>query len=290
MNQDRIIQATVLERSCGVLGKDWMRIAPALNGLERLKARFHGYAYDWHRHDSYAVGVTLEGVQTFDYRRATHNSLPGQVIVIHPDERHNGRAGSTAGLGYCMVYIEPSRIREAVELPRLPFVPETIFSDRSLARTILAAFRSFPQPLPELESDAFIARISNQLVRRSDEQQKQRVLTAAKARMQTVRDFLDAEFNRPVESQELEALTGLSRYAIARHFRVCYGTSPYRYLLMRRLAEARRRIVQGTPIVDVAIDLGFADQSHLTRCLHQMFGLPPGKLRQLALGSLPNSK
>jgi AraC-like DNA-binding protein len=269
MSQGRIIQATVLERSCGVLGKDWMQIAPALNGLERLKARFHGYAYD---------------------RRTTHNSLAGQVIVIHPDERHNGRAGSTAGFGYCMVYIEPSRIREAGELPRLPFVPETIFSDQSLARTILAAFRSFPQPLPELESDAFIARISDQLVRRSDEKQKQRVLTAAKARMKNVRDFLDAEFNRPVQSQELEAITGLSRYAIARHFRICYGTSPYRYLLMRRLAEARRRIVQGTPIVDVAIDLGFADQSHLTRCLHQMFGLPPGRLRQLALGSLPNSK
>jgi AraC-like DNA-binding protein len=290
MSQGRIIQATVLERSCGVLGKDWMQIAPALNGLERLKARFHGYAYDWHRHDTYAVGVTLEGVQTFDYRRTTHNSLAGQVIVIHPDERHNGRAGSSTGFGYCMVYIEPSRIREAGELPRLPFVPETIFSDQRLARTILAAFRSFPQPLPELESDAFIARISDRLVRRSDEKQKQRVLTAAKARMKTVRDFLDAEFNRPVQSQELEAITGLSRYAIARHFRICYGTSPYRYLLMRRLAEARRRIVQGTPIVDVAIDLGFADQSHLTRCLHQMFGLPPGRLRQLALGSLPNSK
>jgi AraC-like DNA-binding protein len=259
MNHGRIIQATVLERSCGVLGKDWMQIAPALNGLERLKARFHGYAYDWHRHDTYAVGVTLEGVQTFDYRRTTHNSLAGQVIVIHPDERHNGRAGSTTGFGYCMLYIEPSRIREAGELPRLPFVPETIFSDQSLARTILAAFRSFPQPLPELESDAFITRISDQLVRRSDEKQKQRVLTAAKARMKTARDFLDTEFNRPVASQELEALTGLSRYAIARHFRICYGTSPYRYLLMRRLAEARRRILRGIPIVDVAIDLGFAD-------------------------------
>jgi len=125
-----------------------MRIAPALNGLERLKARFHGYAYDWHRHDTYAVGVTLEGVQTFDYRRTTHNSLAGQVIVIHPDERHNGRAGSTAGFGYCMVYIEPSRIREAVELPRLPFVPETIFSDRSLARTILAALDHSPRLYP----------------------------------------------------------------------------------------------------------------------------------------------
>src|SRR5260370_7792953 len=138
MNQDRIIQATVLERSCGVLGKDWMQIAPALNGLERLKARFHGYAYDWHRHDTYAVGVTLEGVQTFDYRRTTHNSLAGQVIVIHPDERHNGRADSTTGFGYCMLYIDPIRIRQAGELPTLPFLPKTIFRIHNLPLPFLA--------------------------------------------------------------------------------------------------------------------------------------------------------
>jgi len=78
MYQNRIVQSPILERSCRVSGKDWMQIAPALNGLERLQAWFRGYAYDWHRHDTYAVGVTLEGVQTFDCHRATYNSLPGR--------------------------------------------------------------------------------------------------------------------------------------------------------------------------------------------------------------------
>ena len=99
--------------------------------------------------------------------------------------------------------------------------------------------------------------------------------------MDRVRSLLDADFRRPVSSTELERLTGLSRYAIARYFRACYGTSPYRYLVMRRLAEAKRQIIQGVPIVTAAIELGFADQSHLTRCFHQMFGLPPGRLQRL---------
>jgi AraC-like DNA-binding protein len=290
MGQDRIGQSTGLERSCGVVGKDWMQFAPALNGLERLKARFHGYAYDWHRHDTYAVGVTLEGVQTFDCRSTTYNSLPGQVMVLHPDERHNGRAGSVAGFSYCMTYIEPSRIRQALDLRSLPFVSRLVFNDRVLARTVLAAYRSFPEPLPELESDAIIARIADQLLRRSDARRGSSRPAMATRQMERVRAFLDAEFKRSVSSEELEALTGVNRYSIARHFRLCFGTSPYRYLIMPRLAEARRRLIHGTSIVNVAIDLGFADQSHLTRCFHQMFGLPPGRLRQLALGSLPNSK
>jgi hypothetical protein len=107
-----------------------MQIVPALNGLERLQAWFHGYAYDWHRHDTYAVGVTLEGVQTFDCHRATYNSLPGQVIVLHPDEPHNGRAGLVTGFGYRMLYIEPSRIREALDIRSLPFVPRSFSTIR----------------------------------------------------------------------------------------------------------------------------------------------------------------
>ena len=40
-------------------------------------------------------------------------------------------------------------------------------------------------------------------------------------------------------SQTLERITGLNRYALARQFRACFGTSPYRYLTMRRLDRAR---------------------------------------------------
>jgi AraC-like DNA-binding protein len=274
----------ILERSCGEPSKDWLQIAPARNGLERLQAWFHGHAYDWHRHDTYAIGVTLQGVQTFECCGKTYHSLPGQVIVLHPDEQHNGRSGSVKGFGYRMLYVEPSRLRDALDRPDLPFVPEIVFRDAAFARTILAAFESFPQPLAELESGALLTQIADHLDRRSDTGPRTGKLTAPKESMARVREFLDSDFKRPISSKELECLTGMSRYAIARYFRVCYGTSPYRYLLMRRLAEARRRITRGASIVRTAIELGFADQSHFTRCFHRMFGLPPGRLQHLSEG------
>jgi AraC-like DNA-binding protein len=186
------------------------------------------------------------------------------------------------GFGYRMLYIEPSRIRDALDVASLPFVPEIVFDDAALAHTILAAFEYFPRSLPELESDALVTRIADHLMRRSDAKRRSQKFIASRRLMRRVRPFLDEEFMRPVSSAELESLTSLSRYAIARHFRTCYGTSPYRYLVMRRLAEARRQIVQGVPIVTAAIDLGFADQSHLTRCFHQIVRItswsPPASL------------
>jgi AraC-like DNA-binding protein len=102
------------------------------------------------------------------------------------------------------------------------------------------------------------------------------------------RGFLDENFMRTVTSEELEAVTGLDRYALARHFRIRLGTSPYRYLTMRRLDRAKSVISAGRSLVEAAVMSGFADQSHMTRQFKRAFGLTPGRWRGLAMSSFQN--
>src|SRR3989441_13325082 len=102
--------------------------------------------------------------------------------------------------------------------------------------------------------------------------------------VERARQFLDAERTRVVHSMELESLTGLTRYDLARQFRIMFGTSPYRYLLMRRLDYARERIHQKRPLVEVAYDSGFADQAHFTRAFKSAYGLTPARYRALRAG------
>jgi AraC-like DNA-binding protein len=99
--------------------------------------------------------------------------------------------------------------------------------------------------------------------------------------IERARQFLDAEKTRVVHSRELESVTGLTRYDLSRQFRIMFGTSPYRYLLMRRLEFARERIHQERPLVEVAFDAGFADQAHFTRVFRSAFGLTPSRYRAL---------
>ena len=77
--------------------RDWLVRAPQSRKMERIEAYFGGHGYTPHRHDTYAIGVTEAGVQTFDYRGRVERSTPGQVVVLHPDEVHDGRAGTEAG-------------------------------------------------------------------------------------------------------------------------------------------------------------------------------------------------
>src|SRR5207244_5829423 len=99
--------------------------------------------------------------------------------------------------------------------------------------------------------------------------------------VERARQFLDAEKTRVVHSSELETITGLTRYDLARQFRIRFGTSPHRYLMMRRLDFARERIHRGRRLAEIACDVGFADQAHFTRTFKAAFGLTPARYRTL---------
>jgi len=98
------------------------------------------------------------------------------------------------------------------------------------------------------------------------------------------REFILDDLRRSVTLEQLEAVADRDRWKLSRDFRVLFGTSPYRYLIMRRLDLAKAAIVKGRPLTQVAIDAGFADQAHLTRLFTRAFGLTPSRWRRLSHG------
>lgn len=160
-----------LERSCaGENSKDWITLGPeheTTQGFQRIEAQFAGHGYDPHRHDTYSFGCTLAGVQSFDYRGARRDSIPGLSIVLHPDEVHDGRAGTDAGFHYRMLYVEPRLIRDALgaQASALPFIPGGISDDRKLSQTVASTLEDLSRPLESLEIDQMILDLSEAILR-----------------------------------------------------------------------------------------------------------------------------
>jgi AraC-like DNA-binding protein len=273
-----------LERSCQGAVAGWLAVSSPADGVELFSAWFAGEAYQRHRHDTYAIGVTDSGVQVFDYRGSVHASTPGQVVVLYPDEAHDGRAGTDEGFGYRIVYVEPALLTEAVRTLRgrpypLPFVSEPVATSATLSRAIDAAFRA---PLEPLAVDSFVLDLAQGLLAGERGGTGSVISRRVDVRaIERARQFLDAEKTRIVHSRELESITGLTRYDLSRQFRIMFGTSPYRYLLMRRLEFARDAMHRGRSLVEVALDAGFADQAHFTRAFKSAFGLTPARYRAL---------
>jgi AraC-like DNA-binding protein len=281
-----------LERSCEITvpGRPgWLRSRVLGEGVELLQAWFAGHGYDTHRHDTYAIGLTDVGVQAFDYRGAARISTPGEVVVLHPDETHDGSAGTPDGFGYRIIYVAPTRIHDALRAIRgrscaLPFAPEPVTASAALASAIEAAFHLTPEPLA---TDSLILALAEALLEADPTCWQSRSVGRLDDRgIERARQFLDVETDRVIQSSELEAITGLTRYDLARQFRAALGTSPYRYSLMRRLDRVRAELHQNASLVDVALAAGFADQAHLSRMFKRAYGISPAKYRTLEAGGL----
>src|SRR5262249_55243145 len=169
----------------------------------------------------------------------------------------------------------------------LPFVREPVSTNAALSRAIDGAFQS---PLEPLAIDGLIVDVAKGLMAGerggAGRAFSRRVDLPA---VERARQFLDAERARAVHSTELESITGLTRYDLCRQFRTVFGTSPHRYLLMRRLDLARGEIHRNRPLAEVAYDAGFADQAHFTRVFKSAFGLTPARYRGLRMGQQSRS-
>src|SRR5262249_35657499 len=208
-----------LVRSCVRGG--WGRSSRPGGGVELLRAWFGGRAYERHRHGTSAISSTETGVQPFDYRGRMERSLPGEVVVLHPDEMHDGRPGTPAGFGYRIVYVDPARIAAAVRAIKgrstpLPFVREPVSGNATLARAVTAAV--WPAPAPR-GLDALVLSLAEGLLAGDAQGNVARMAPRFDhAALERARAYLDGR-QTVVRSGELETVTGLDRYELARQFR-----------------------------------------------------------------------
>lgn len=260
--------------------EDRVRFGGGASGIERAEIGMRREAYSPHRHDTYTLGITLAGVQTFHYRGAGRASVPGKVFVLHPDELHDGGPGTETGLGYRALYVAPGLVARAVDRLPLPFVKEPICSDPRLVAAISAAFDDFDAALDEHAALDLVTALAEALAQAGGEDRRPRSRVDRRA-MQRVASLIDAAPEKDCRIETLERISGHDRWTLYRQFRTVHGVSPYRYAKMRRLDRARALIRAGHSLAEAALEAGFSDQSHLTRQFKETYGFAPGRWRRM---------
>ncbi|WP_299790616.1 AraC family transcriptional regulator [uncultured Marivita sp.] len=114
-----------------------------------------------------------------------------------------------------------------------------------------------------------------------DEKREPPRTTAVSPRIKRVLDHIDRDLCATHSLKSLADIAGVSTYHFARMFLAATGRRLHQYVVERRLAHGKRRLKQSDdPIVKIALDCGFASQSHMTEVFTKILGTTPGKMRR----------
>jgi AraC-like DNA-binding protein len=104
-------------------------------------------------------------------------------------------------------------------------------------------------------------------------------LTAAQLR--AAKQLLTANTDETVLIADIARACGLSRQYFTKAFKAATGMTPHRWLQQHRVEMAMHLLgTTSLPIAEIAIECGFADQSHFTRVFTRFAGSSPRNWRK----------
>lgn len=114
-----------------------------------------------------------------------------------------------------------------------------------------------------------------------DQNAEQSIRGLAPWQSERVRRHVEKNYASRIGIDELAAMTRLSTSYFSAAFRVSFGTSPHDYVCRRRVDHAQKQMATtDKPLCEIALDCGFADQSHLCRVFRRMTGQTPAAWRR----------
>lgn len=258
-----------------MIALDGCRIERVLDaGVEIVEALPRNRAFADHLTESFGIclkfGPDHDVVSTGRRLRYPRDT----ICVRAPGTVWSTRA--TGHVGFLAIDIEPDLLPDGGLLGEMRFVPPAALPNLHRSVSVLRSDAGVLQKQTVI-TDLINAVITSGLVTSPGLEP----ISGAHA-VDRARDMLTSAIEKPPSLQELAAAVGTNRFVLLREFRRRVGLPPHAYVIRLRVDRARALLARGEGITTVAYQLGFADQSHLSRVFKRIVGLSPGAYRRQA--------
>lgn len=265
---------------------EWTKVAhhPHLD-VELLHAYYVQHAYPRHSHDYYVLSLIERGRQSFTHKGTKYRTPPGGLILINPGVVHTGEAADERGFELRALYPSLALMETvAYELTghrSLPFFKEVLIDHRWATHSVSYLHKAILAGAGMLECESRLLWMMTQLIKRyADVGSTEGHLGREKRAIRQVRQYIEEHFAETVTLNMLAQHVSLSPYYLLRAFRAEVGMPPHAYLESVRIRQTQRLIKAGFTLAEVAVEVGFSSQSHMTRQFKKIIGVTPGQYAQ----------
>jgi AraC-like DNA-binding protein len=256
-----------------------------LAGLPLLNASHKQQNFSKHVHEEYCIGVIDQGALRFFHNGAEHVAPQHEIILVYPDQVHDGCAANESGWTYRAIYPMPELIKNIQDQLSSRNTGTAMFNNSVVDDQLLGGqLRYFFHLLQYSDNTlvretTFMAVISNLLQRHAGGSSQPRTLSKCVPSIKLVKEYLDCHFADNISIKTLADLVNLNPYYLTRLFQKQIGLPPHAYQIQRRLFHAKKMLLAGNTLLHTALSCGFSDQSHLNQHFKKWLGIPPGKFQ-----------
>jgi AraC-like DNA-binding protein len=248
---------------------------PAVPGLELLRANQGVSGFPREVHEAFSIGLIERGGEIYQHRRGRDIASTDDISFVNSLEPHSSVATTPDGFSYRAFQPDPAWLESLCEqLGVRPMAfKQPVVRDARLAQRLLELHRDFERPASNLELAERAQNAFVELLRcHGDAKLEPRVLLESRG-VRLARDYLETHLTEHVTLEELARVAGLSAFYLSKMFARIYGVPPHVYQTSKRIERAKVLLRDGRSSADVALEVGFFDQSHLNRHFKRLVGI-----------------
>ncbi|WP_114787832.1 AraC family transcriptional regulator [Vibrio tetraodonis] len=247
-----------------------------------IHANYQKFAFRRHYHLDFHIGLVTSGQQKFFYQGVNHTIGQGQVVIMPPDELHDGSSIHSNGYQVRVFSIDPKWFSELADLKsekdQVQF-SQLIIANPTLFQHMVRVHQALgTNNLSQLAKDCLPYEGFELLFRHYGAIQQKNTLPLGNQSISTLKDYLMENLAQPVKLEELSQLCELSPTQFQRHFKAKVGLTPYAWLSRLRLEYGFKLLKNGVSGTAVAHQIGFYDQAHFSKAFKASYGISPSKI------------
>lgn len=251
-----------------------------------LRADFTAHEYPPHTHDALVVAVTERGGSIVKSRGEVTEAHASTLFVFNPAEPHAGWMGWSERWQYRSLYLTQAaldRVARELGIDAMPYFTDNMFRDSDLIDGFLVMHRAIEQGRDVCrERELLVGTFGRLFQRHGSGGGRIEPGRRDRALLGRVTERMRADYASDLRLEELAAEVGLTTFQLIGLFKRTVGLTPHAYLTQVRLGMACRRLRHSRALADVATDVGFYDQSALTRHFKRCYGITPLQFAQAA--------
>jgi AraC-like DNA-binding protein len=159
-----------------------------------------------------------------------------------------------------------------------PAVDRADVLDLSLVQGVRSLHRTLADPSDVFEAESTFALVAARLSKHLGGP-RENLHPDASPVADDFRYLVDARLFDGITLAEAGRILEVSPAHLVRSLTRRFGISPHHYLVGRWIDVARRRLLEGQPLAQVAADVGFHDQAHFTKIFNRHVGTTTGSYR-----------